>query len=87
MSKQSISQPSHTKLVLSTATVTVEENSEGGAVLIQPTDLASLDVVLDANDSVRLAAFLNRFYTERNQAAQRTQAQSERRAAAARAVN
>lgn len=86
-SKQSIRQPSHTKLVLSTATVEVEENSEGGAVFITPTNPTMLGAIaLDANDAVRLAAFLNRFYTEQNQAAQRAQAQAERRAAAARAV-
>lgn len=85
MSKQSISQPSHDSIRLSggLAHVVTEPAPVGEA----PRTVVHIEAqALDANDAVRLAAFLNRFYTEQNQTAQRTQAQAERRAAAARAV-
>lgn len=85
MSKH-ISQPNHSKLVLSTATATVEENSEGGAVFITPTNPTMVGALaLDANDSVRLAAFLNRFYIEQGQAEQKAEADAVRKSRAARA--
>jgi hypothetical protein len=85
--QKSIRQPSHTKLVLSTATATVEENSEGGAVVLQPNNPTMLGgLALDANDSVRLAAFLNRFYSERDAKAQRDDMAQARETAKARAA-
>ncbi len=84
MSKQSISQPSHDFVRLSDGTE-VRVLSDRSGVEVSPTDF-HVNPLLDANDAVRLAAFLNRFYTEQNRSAQRTEAQTERRAAAARAV-
>lgn len=79
---KSIRQPSHDRIVLSKATATVVH----GEVVLTPLDLASIDVTLDANDAIRLAAFLNRFHAEQDQAAQKADDAQARRAARVRSV-
>lgn len=79
MSKQSISQPSHQFLTLSDGTQAYVFEDKSGVEITAPKGGPAL---LDANDAVRLAAFLNRYYAEQNQAAQRAQSQADRRLAA-----
>jgi len=65
---QSIKTPSHDRITLSGAKA--EVTPEGDQVYVTDAlDVSGVDgVYLDANDAIRLAAFLNRFHAERSAA-------------------
>lgn len=79
-----IRQPSHNSITLSHGEAFVSTELAGGN---EPKPFVRVTGQrLDANDAIRLAAFLNRFYIEQGQAEQKAEASAVARRQAARAA-
>lgn len=66
---QNIRTPQHDKIVLSRTRATISQNADGTPLVHITSGL------LDENDAIRLAAFLNRWYREQNQKEVREEAE------------